>query len=211
VRVLVLVASALFGIIACHQRVTREMRLREQSTTDPLTGLPNRSVTLQVLRRELARRAQAPPITVIFVDVDEFKAINDRHGHTAGDHVLRQVGARLSATVRAEDVVTRYAGDEFVIVCTSVADATAARSLCDRLTAAVAAPLQPPDGPYGITASIGAVHIADRNWSAEELLAKSDAAMFVAKFAGGSRHHLTVLPEGSPRASPPTLIHLPKT
>jgi len=154
---------------------------------DPLTGLPNRDLVLDRAEQVLARARRIDvPVTVLFVDIDGFKQINDRFGHKTGDDVLRQVAQRLSRVLRDSDTVGRLGGDEFVVVLDcSGSDAAHPEQVAERILGALRKPLQLPTGghtPAAISASIGIASALPE--SAENLLADADIAMYQAKAAG---------------------------
>ncbi len=153
---------------------------------DDLTGLPNRGLVLDRIRMALirAQRLRLLPL-VVFVDLDEFKAINDRHGHAAGDAVLVEAAKRLSAAVREGDTCGRWGGDEFVLVIELATTATAPPVL-ERLRRAFDPPVLLSDGTAcPVTPSIGAV-VADGSERVEALLHRADQAMYAAKRRRGS-------------------------
>jgi diguanylate cyclase (GGDEF)-like protein len=164
----------------------RTFELEYRALHDPLTDLPNRILALdraeQILRR--ARRLDVP-VTALFVDIDGFKQINDRHGHRAGDEVLRQVGARLRAALRENDTVGRLSGDEFVMLIDSVGLYTAPELVAERILDVLRQPIYLPGEqrePISITASLGIA--TGRPGSAEELLQDADLALYKAKAIG---------------------------
>ena len=154
--------------------------LQRQADTDELTGLPNRAVLLRHLDAELtAAAAGHEPPTVVFIDVDRFKDVNDSLGHPAGDEVLRAVATRLRGHVRAGDLVARFGGDEFVLVLRGV-PAADVETLLDRITAV---PLQPQTlgtARVYVTMSAGVAHYRPGS-DAETMLRHADAAMYRAK------------------------------
>jgi diguanylate cyclase (GGDEF)-like protein len=153
---------------------------------DPLTDLPNRDLVLDRAEQILARaRRLDVPVTALFVDIDGFKQINDRHGHQAGDEVLRQVGARLKTVLRDNDTVGRLGGDEFVMLVDSLGLNTAPELVAERILDVLRQPIDlapPAHSPISITASIGIA--TGRPASAEALLQDADLALYRAKAVG---------------------------
>jgi diguanylate cyclase (GGDEF)-like protein/PAS domain S-box-containing protein len=152
------------------------------SGVDSLTGLATRAVLLT----EMDAAADAGlNFAVLLVDLDEFKSVNDTHGHEVGDEVLVHVADRLRACVRPDDLVARFGGDEFVILCRA---AQAATTVASRVVALMAPPIETAAGPIPITASVG---ISDRGIPVEnvsDLLSRADAAMYWAKRQGKNRY-----------------------
>ncbi|MFJ9784162.1 EAL domain-containing protein [Amycolatopsis sp. NPDC101161] len=160
-------------------------QLAHDATHDPLTRLGNRTL---VLDRLAADRRGA--VTVLFLDLDKFKVINDSLGHSVGDQVLRIVGERLRRCSGRDDLVGRLGGDEFVVVTGEVTDPGEVRALAEHLRAALAEPIGVLGRQLHLDASIGVVLVgpADRR-SAEDLLRDADVAMYQAKTLGRGRHH----------------------
>lgn len=157
-------------------------RMSHLAQHDVLTGLPNRLLLGDRLDRAIeASRRHGSSLALLFVDVDGFKRINDRFGHAVGDRVLQAVAGRLVSSVRGSDTVSRYGGDEFVVLLTEVVCAEDASFSADKLLAAIAAPL-PVDGlVLYVTASAGiGVYPAD-GADAETILLKSDLDLLRAK------------------------------
>ena len=149
---------------------------------DPLTSLPNRRFLQEGLGRVIARGSE---ISLLFVDLDDFKRINDSHGHEAGDTVLLEVAQRLIAQVRSQDRVARLGGDEFVIVCENMTP-TAAERVAARVISSLAEPIVLRETDTVVTASCGIVG----GWpgaTAGELIERADAAMYRAKAGGRNR------------------------
>jgi diguanylate cyclase (GGDEF)-like protein/PAS domain S-box-containing protein len=170
-----------------------EEELRRQATTDPLTGLLNRTAFSDRLATATVMIDPAAPPAVLFVDVDDFKTVNDTLGHAAGDELLVTVAARLSADVRADDVVARLGGDEFAVLLAS-ADGDRLRDVADRLLTALRAPMELAGTTVTVTASIGGALGAPGD-TAERLLHSADTAMYSAKRSGkDSRALLDTLP-----------------
>jgi diguanylate cyclase (GGDEF)-like protein len=157
-------------------------QLAYQAQHDSLTGLVNRAEWGQRLDSAVARRAAAvgTATAVLFIDLDDFKTINDTFGHACGDEVLKAVAARLAGCLRASDVVGRLGGDEFAVVLDPVADEAEARSIAARMVDAVSRPVAVSTGQVPCSASVG-VALWTPGLSASELLARADTAMYVAK------------------------------
>ncbi len=151
---------------------------------DDLTGLPNRSAIIGQLDVALATASEQAPLSLLFVDIDRFKTINDVYGHAAGDEVLVQVGRRLASTVRSGDVVARLAGDEFLVMASGLHQRRA-EELAERVAMAVAEPVHVQQRELALTASIG-VALAVEPTGGEDLLADADVAMYRAKQFGRS-------------------------
>lgn len=165
--------------------------LRHQAQHDALTELPNRSLFNAEFDRCIARaRRHAQRLAVLFIDLDRFKWINDTLGHGAGDMVLRAVARRLRTTVRAEDMVARWGGDEFVVVLDDPVDAAAVAGAARLLQSAIARGIDAMGHRLHIAASVGVAVFPDHAQSAAELLRASDAAMYLAKQRGGGRVEL---------------------
>jgi diguanylate cyclase (GGDEF)-like protein len=164
-------------------------RARELSITDDLTHLYNVRYQNAALRREVARaRRYRLPVSFIFLDLDGFKSVNDRHGHLMGSRALVEVGAVLRAVVREIDVVARFGGDEFTVILPQTA-AAGARVIAERLRSRIASTrfLQAHGLSVRLTASFGIASYPEHGRTAEELVARSDQAMYAAKDAGRNR------------------------
>ena len=163
------VASPREAVYFCVARdVTAEKEaedlLAHQATHDALTGLPNRVLLLDRLRVAVARAARRPnSIAVLFLDLDDFKVVNDGLGHAAGDRILAAMGDRLAQALRPADTVARFGGDEFVILCEDLTGREHGRSIADRLMAALAPPFSLPSGTgtLHVRASIGIAFASD--------------------------------------------------
>jgi diguanylate cyclase (GGDEF)-like protein len=160
--------------------------LEYRALHDPLTDLPNRVLVLDRAEQILARgRRQDVPVTALFVDIDGFKQINDRHGHHAGDEVLRQVGARLKTILRDNDTVGRLGGDEFVMLIDSLGLEAAPELVAERILGVLRQPIRLAETsgePLLVTASIGIA--TGRPASAEDLMQDADLALYKAKALG---------------------------
>ncbi|HYI20771.1 MAG TPA: diguanylate cyclase [Solirubrobacteraceae bacterium] len=160
-----------------------------RAATDGLTGLPNpRSVRETLLRMVAQAGRTVTPLSAVAMDLERFKALNDRHDHQAGDEALAAVGAVLRGGVRASDFAGRWGGEEFVILLPDT-DAAGAAALAEKLRAAIAA-AQVPSVPAGITASFGAASLPEHAHDADSLLRAADRALYAAKQGGRDRVEL---------------------
>lgn len=163
----------------------RNAELEDLVSTDVLTGLRNRRHLVQELGREISRaRRRGTPAAVLLVDVDRFKAINDRYGHAGGDRVLQQVALRMHGVSRAEDVLGRWGGEEFLLLAGDT-DAEGAAALAERLRRAVADEALPVEGTRNtrVTVSVGWSSVRDGD-DPDAVLARADEALYAAKAAG---------------------------
>lgn len=160
------------------ERRRAEHRLAHEAQHDSLTGLPNRAHLMKRLEEVLAAGRN---LAVLFVDLDGFKAINDRFGHTAGDEMLRAVARKMSGAARPNDIIARFGGDEFVMLCLDVGDPLAAQVIADRLANRLAEPFSLAAGTAQIKASIGISIGGEGAATPAGLLAAADAAMYRAK------------------------------
>ncbi|WP_162564318.1 MULTISPECIES: diguanylate cyclase [Microbacterium] len=166
-------------------RVRLENMQRRAIMHDEVTGLPNRRLIEEDVTRTLLQGYSA--LTVIFIDLDGFKAVNDLLGHAAGDALLREIGHRLRGVIRQTDVLGRFGGDEFIAVATVDDDADAA-ALADRIRAAIAEPYDELPPILSITASVGVVIVGNDGAPVmDQLIRAADHAMYEAKMAGGDR------------------------
>ena len=166
---------------------TLSMRLHEQAFHDALTGLPNRKLLEDRFEQATHRsHRNGGSMVVAVVDVDDFKQVNDRHGHAVGDALLCEVGRRLQSAVRDSDTVARLGGDEFVVLA-DCGGGGCLGQLAERLVATCASPLQVDGHELQVGLSIGLVHDLPRQDSLDGLIRQADAAMYVAKAEGKNR------------------------
>lgn len=159
-----------------------ERRARYLAMHDGLTALPNRSFFLERLEHALALAGpRRQSLAVLFLDLDEFKPINDTHGHATGDELLRIVAARLNQAVRAEDMVSRLGGDEFACLLGGLPNRGQLSHLAGKLIDAVSAPLTIGHLKFSIRPSVGIAMCPANGTTAEALLKNADAAMYQAK------------------------------
>ena len=175
-------------LAAAIERRTSEAEIRHQALHDPLTGLPNRALFRDRLQHALARaRRTDTTLAVLFLDVDNFKVVNDSLGHEAGDELLTALAPRLAEAVRAGDTVARFGGDEFVFLCEDVADEEEALEIAERVKQSFGHPLQIAGGEHFVTASIGVALPSGGYDAPDSLLRDADAAMYQAKERGRAR------------------------
>ena len=181
--------SGLFtGIVRdISQRKELEARLAQQALHDPLTGLANRTLLLDRLEHALARLVRHPgTLGLLFLDLDQFKPVNDSLGHDAGDELLVEIAERLKQVVRGEDLVARLGGDEFVVLCEDAAKPDDVEALAARIVTALKTPLSLRGREVVPSASVGVV-TDDGGRTALALMRDADAAMYEAKDQGGGR------------------------
>jgi diguanylate cyclase (GGDEF)-like protein len=161
--------------------------LREQAIRDMLTGLANRAFLEQSLALALRQSARSGRrLGLLFCDLDGFKTVNDELGHQVGDELLRLVAKRMDDTARSSDLVARFGGDEFVVLCPDLATPQALGTIADRLAAAVAQPATLGAAEVRPQLSIGTA-LARASDTSDQLLRRADQAMYVAKRAARSR------------------------
>jgi len=170
---------------AITERKLYEAEIRHQATHDALTGLPNRTMLHNHLQRAVQNSRQKGSLTaVVFVDLDQFKFINDSLGHQVGDELLKTVAQRLVSCVRETDMVARQGGDEFVLVLQNQPDESNITEVLQRILAAVARPWVVGDREFHITCSIGVSRCPTDGRDVETLLKNADSAMYKAKELG---------------------------
>ena len=172
------------------ERLKAEDEMRHQALHDPLTLLPNRTLLADRLTQALRRASRGGSVAVLFLDLDQFKLINDSRGHRAGDELLRAVAVRLSAAMRPGDTVARFGGDEFCIVCDDVADPVEAIAIARRIIDEVGRPYALASGDHFASASVGIALADGPTRPAEDLIREADAAMYRAKEQGRGRLEL---------------------
>lgn len=170
-------------ITALHQL---RVQLHKQSITDDLTGLYNRRFLFETLNKELSRaRRQKLDTTLLLIDMDHFKMVNDRFGHPAGDRVLHEFGAMLQRSLRTEDTAARVGGEEFAVLLPD-SDYDSAMATAERIRGMTSSLVFHTDAgePFGVTASIGLVHLANGEGSTDSLYSEADQLLYEAKQGG---------------------------
>lgn len=178
-------------IVDITERKELEERLRQHAFYDTLTGLPNRVLFMERLEHALTRveRASARTLAVMFLDVDDFKVINDTLGHAAGDNVLAAIGERLGSVARRIDTPARFGGDEFTLLLEDLEGPDDILAVADRLADRLAEPFRIGGHDLTLSASLG-IAVADGPSSAEELVRHADMAMYRAKENGKARYEI---------------------
>jgi diguanylate cyclase (GGDEF)-like protein len=173
------------------ERKRSEVHLAQLALHDPLTGLPNRALFLDRLGVALDRsRRTNASVAVLFVDVDDFKSVNDTLGHGAGDVVLSELADRLRRMLRPMDTVARFGGDEYTLLFEDLASEREVVLIAERISHAATLPIKLDDGQTSVTVSIGIAVVADPSIPPEAAIREADAAMYRAKELGHSRYEL---------------------
>ncbi|OHX17779.1 sensor domain-containing protein [Chromobacterium sphagni] len=158
---------------------------------DPLTGIPNRRLLSDRLNQAIIRSNRSgKSCAVCFLDLDGFKAVNDRHGHAAGDQLLVAVSSHLKSILRGDDTLARLGGDEFVVLLSDVGTLEECMLVLDRILSAVAEPVRLDEAEVHVTASVGVSLYPQDNVDADTLLRHADQAMYLAKDGGKNRYQL---------------------
>jgi diguanylate cyclase (GGDEF)-like protein len=186
-------AAALLAVSLKNSELFREVR--ENSVRDGLTGCFNRTHALEVLDAELRRaRRSKLPLSLVMFDLDNFKGINDRHGHLCGDAVLAAVGATMKSELRGSDLKCRYGGDEFMVILPDT-PVMGARQVSENLRRAIAEhPITWNDGEVMVTASFGITAISQGEHDPLGAISRADAALYRAKELGRNGIEMEVQP-----------------
>jgi len=173
------------------ERKRFEAQLAHQAFHDPVTGLPNRALFVDRVRHRIARRRRGDSgLAIVFLDLDDFKTINDSLGHAAGDEVLIAVAQRLEATIRASDTAARFGGDEFALLLEDVESVQEAADTAQRIMDAVREPLSLAGKQLTIHCSMGLAVPEENVADADDLIRDADAAMYIAKRDGKDSYRL---------------------
>jgi diguanylate cyclase (GGDEF)-like protein/PAS domain S-box-containing protein len=181
------------GVLGTYEDVTErraaEKRIEYLAYHDGLTGLPNRMLLEDRLTQAIASaRRHGRIVAVLFLDLDNFKTVNDRHGHEGGDELLREMARRLAGAVRSGDTVARLGGDEFVVLLVELGGRSDILATIERVLDAIRAPVLLDRVAVSVTASLGVAVFPDQEASGEDLLRSADAAMYQAKEQGRNRY-----------------------
>jgi diguanylate cyclase (GGDEF)-like protein/PAS domain S-box-containing protein len=186
-------SGALTLVMQWHQHV---VDLERAARFDSMTGLANRSTFLRLLERT-DRRHDHCDVAVLYIDLDEFKSINDRYGHAAGDAVLSESARRMTDVIRDGDVAARLGGDEFAVLCVDIGSTGQAVAVAERLLERMASPIEVEDHVAVVGVSIGIAVGSVGAGSAELLLERADEAMYIAKRAGRNQWKISGEQDGS--------------
>lgn len=185
------VAGMFILAVDISDRKVLEQELAHKAHHDPLTGLPNRALFEDGLERALEGALRTGTrLALIYMDIDNFKGINDSLGHQVGDAVLEAVAARIRRCVRSSDLVSRVGGDEFVVLLEHLSNDDDACEVARKLVAYMREPVMVGDRAVPATTSAGLAIAASGETGAAELLRRADAAMYQAKSAGRNRFHM---------------------
>ncbi len=186
------------GWLATHEDVTERIRAEERiahlAHYDALTELPNRVLLRGHLEQRVAELAEGKPFAILYIDIDEFKGVNDSFGHEVGDELLRHVAARLRSCVGPQDLVARLGGDEFAIVKAETRDRGQLTALAEQILDSLRVPAHCKGQEVPIEASIGIAIAPDDGLSLEDLFKNADLAMYAAK-SDGRRTYRFFVPE----------------
>jgi diguanylate cyclase (GGDEF)-like protein/PAS domain S-box-containing protein len=169
------------GLIVVNRDISEQRHEEHQALHDALTGLPNRRLLTNRLYDALVRAGRnGRPLAVLFLDLNDFKPVNDRYGHAAGDELLRTTAHRLNDAVRHNDTVSRLGGDEFLVILEEVGTVDNIRHVVDRIIDDVAKPVDLGGTEVSVRPSIG-IAVSNGGGTPEQLIDAADAAMYVAK------------------------------
>jgi len=188
-------AGAAAGYVAVFSDITQrkevEKQLVHQATHDPLTGLPNRLLFFDRLAQAMAAgRREERVVAVLFADLDNFKPVNDLHGHLVGDQLLKEVGGRLSLAVREVDTIARFGGDEFALVLPNVEQEEFAETVAEKLLNLICKPYVIDGKKLTIGCSIGIAFYPKDGEEVDKLVSRADEAMYCAKSSGGDCYNI---------------------
>ena len=193
-----------FNDISLHK--ANDEKLKFLATHDPLTGLPNRTEFERFCKEGMARaRRRGLRVAVLYIDLDNFKPVNDTYGHVTGDELLKTISERMKHTVRETDIVARIGGDEFCILLADLVDMSSVQTIARNLLEALSKPVVTQRGEHPIGASIGASIYPDDANNPQMLLRLADAAMYRVKHGGRNGVSFYSAPMGLPEAAPPQL------
>lgn len=184
--------NLIFQIQDITDKKSAEEKLQHDATHDALTGLPNRLLFMNSLDRALERRrlVESYRVSVLFIDLDRFKYVNDSLGHLIGDELLKEIAVRLRECLRPSDLVARLGGDEFTILVEGTYDLNEVTRIAARIQQKFKIPFNLRGHEVYSSASIGILHAAEKHVASEDVMRDADTAMYQAKRAGKARHEV---------------------
>ena len=184
--------NLIFQIQDITGKKSAEQKLQHEATHDALTGLPNRPFFMSRLGEALdkCKSIDGFQVSVLFIDLDRFKYVNDSLGHLIGDELLKEIALRLRDCMRPSDVVARLGGDEFTILVAGKYDSDEVTRIADRIQQKFSIPFDLRGHEVYSSASIGILHASDKHHSSEDVMRDADTAMYHAKRAGKARHEI---------------------
>ncbi len=185
-------ANLIFQIQDITDKKIAEEKLQYEATHDSLTGLPNRAMFMSRLENALERSHRNPAykVSILFIDLDRFKLVNDSLGHIVGDRLLVEISARLNDCLRSKDIVARLGGDEFTILVEGIFEESEIIVIADRIQEKFSIPFNFNGQEVYSSASIGVMHGTNQHLSAEDMMRDADTAMYQAKRAGKACHEV---------------------
>ncbi len=185
-------ANLIFQLQDITGRKLAEQKLQHEATHDALTGLPNRAYFMTRLTEALqvSKRSPAHNVSVLFIDLDRFKIVNDSLGHIMGDRLLISISKRLRDCMRPADTVARLGGDEFTILVEGIHDLDEVTRIAERIQEEFKLPFQIAGTEIYSSASIGILHASPTHSTSEEMMRDADTAMYQAKRSGKARHEI---------------------
>ena len=184
--------NLIFQIQDITGKKSAEEKLQHDATHDALTGLPNRPFFMNRLSvaLEKVRQIDGYKVSVLFIDLDRFKYVNDSLGHLIGDELLKEIAARLRDCMRPSDIVARLGGDEFTILVEGKYETHEVTRIAERIQKKFGLPFDLSGHEVYSSASIGILHASDNHQSSEDVMRDADTAMYQAKRAGKARHEV---------------------
>lgn len=184
--------NLIFQIQDISGKKAAEEKLQHEATHDALTGLPNRSLFMNrlSLALEKSHRLKDYNVSVLFIDLDRFKYVNDSLGHLIGDELLKEISSRLRECMRPSDIVARLGGDEFTILVEGRYETSEVTHIADRIQAKFSLPFELDGHEVFSSASIGILHASKNHQQSEDVMRDADTAMYQAKRAGKARHEI---------------------
>ena len=178
---------------ALHQS---ELRVRELAFYDRVTKLPNRNLIFERIESQIAvSNRAASNFSLLFIDLDGFKAVNDEHGHSVGDQLLAGVARLLKSAAHSSDTIARIGGDEFVVLAGSAQCLQSGNQLAERIVKAFAEPLKVGQLSLNVTASVGICQFPQHGKTRDQLIRAADTAMYQAKHSGKNRYSVCDIPD----------------